>query len=90
MSVLPTLEAEYIITGKAKLELRPIAFLGKNSGLAAQAAECANEQGGFWGFHDVLYTNQGGGLGDLWVSWLILAAWVVAGFGISMRLFRWQ
>ena len=34
--------------------------------------------------------NHGGGLGDLWLSWLILAAWVVGGFGLSMRLFRWQ
>ena len=34
--------------------------------------------------------NHGAGLGDLWVSWAILAAWVVGGFGLSMRLFRWQ
>jgi len=34
--------------------------------------------------------NQGGGLSDLWLSWAILAAWVVGGFGLSMRLFRWQ
>jgi ABC-2 type transport system permease protein len=34
--------------------------------------------------------NHGGGVGDIWVSWLILAAWVVGGFGLSMRLFRWQ
>lgn len=34
--------------------------------------------------------NHGGGLSDLWVSWAILAAWVVGGFGLSMRLFRWQ
>lgn len=34
--------------------------------------------------------NQGGGLGDLWLSWLILAAWAAGGFGLSMRLFRWQ
>ena len=59
MSVLPTIEEEYMLTGKVKLELRPIAFLGKNSGLAAQAAECASEQGRFWQFHDVLYANQG-------------------------------
>ena len=59
MSVLPTIEEEYMLTGKVKLELRPIAFLGKNSWLAAQAAECANEQGRFWQFHDVLYANQG-------------------------------
>ena len=59
MSVLPTIEEEYMLTGKVKLELRPIAFLGKNSWLAAQAAECANEQGRFWRFHDILYANQG-------------------------------
>ena len=34
--------------------------------------------------------NHGGGLGDLWVSWLVLAAWAVGGFLLSMRLFRWQ
>ena len=60
MSVLPTIEEEFLLTGKAKLELRPIAFLGELSGLAAQAAECANEQGRFWRFHDILYANQGG------------------------------
>ena len=60
MGVLPTIEEEFLLTGKAKLELRPIAFLGELSGLAAQAAECANEQGRFWRFHDILYANQGG------------------------------
>ena len=60
MGVLPTIEEEFLLTGKAKLELRPIAFLGELSGLAAQAAECANEQGWFWRFHDILYANQGG------------------------------
>ena len=59
MGVLPTIEEQYMLTGQVKLELRPIAFLGKNSWLAAQAAECANEQGRFWQFHDVLYANQG-------------------------------
>ena len=34
--------------------------------------------------------NQGGGLGDLWLSWLVLVAWAVGGFVVSMRLFRWQ
>ena len=60
MGVLPTIEEEFLLTGKAKLEVRPIAFLGDLSGLAAQAAECANEQGRFWRFHDILYANQGG------------------------------
>jgi ABC-2 type transport system permease protein len=34
--------------------------------------------------------NHGGGVDDLWVSWLVLAAWTVGGFLVSMRLFRWQ
>ena len=34
--------------------------------------------------------NRGGDLGDLWLPWAILAAWVVAGFAVSVRAFRWQ
>jgi len=34
--------------------------------------------------------NHGGGLGDLWISWLALIAWAVGGFIVSIRLFRWQ
>jgi ABC-2 type transport system permease protein len=34
--------------------------------------------------------NRGGGLGDVWVSWLTLLAWAAAGYLISIRLFRWQ
>ncbi len=58
MSVLPVIEAEFVVTGKARIEVRPIAFLGEKSGTAAQGAECANDQGRFWDFHDMLYANQ--------------------------------
>lgn len=34
--------------------------------------------------------NHGGGVGDLWISWLVLLAWAAGGFLISIRLFRWQ
>lgn len=34
--------------------------------------------------------NHGGGVGDLWLSWLVLVAWAVGGFIVSIRLFRWQ
>lgn len=34
--------------------------------------------------------NHKGDLADLWLSWTVLAAWIVAGFGLSVRLFRWQ
>ncbi len=34
--------------------------------------------------------NHGGGPGDLWVSWAVLLAWAIAGYVISIRVFRWQ
>ena len=34
--------------------------------------------------------NHGDGLGDLWVSWLVLVGWIAATYLVSMRLFRWQ
>jgi ABC-2 type transport system permease protein len=34
--------------------------------------------------------NHSGGPGDLWLSWAVLGAWIVGGFALSMRLFRWQ
>jgi ABC-2 type transport system permease protein len=34
--------------------------------------------------------NRGGGLGNLWLDWLVLAAWTSGGYLLSIRLFRWQ
>jgi ABC-2 type transport system permease protein len=34
--------------------------------------------------------NHGGGVGDLWLSWVVLAAFIAGGFLVSVRLFRWQ
>lgn len=60
MSELPTLEQEFILSGQANLEVKPIAILGNGSALAAQASGCANEQDRFWVYHDILYANQKG------------------------------
>lgn len=60
MSVLPPIEEEFVSAGQVRVEVRLIAILGEESELAAQAAECANDQGRFWDFHDVLYANQEG------------------------------
>lgn len=60
MSVLPPIEEEFVSTGQVRLQLRSVAMLGQESDLAAQAAECANDQGRFWDFHDTLYANQRG------------------------------
>lgn len=49
---------DYVDTGKVKFAFRQYAFLGPASVIAANAAECANDQGKFWEFHDYLYKNQ--------------------------------
>jgi protein-disulfide isomerase len=56
---LPVLDKNYIKTGKVKFAYHHFAVLGKFSTAAAQAAECAAEQGAFWPYHDKLFTNGG-------------------------------
>jgi len=50
--------SDYVNTGKVKFAFRNFAFLGPASVTAADAAECANDQGKFWEYHDYLYKNQ--------------------------------
>ena len=59
VSVLPPIEEEFVSAGQVKVQVRPVAILGEESELAAQAAECANDQGQFFEFHDTLFLNQG-------------------------------
>lgn len=58
-AVEPNLMKDYVNTGKVKFAFRQYAFLGQESTWAAEAAECANDQGKFWDFHNYLYQNQG-------------------------------
>ncbi len=55
----PLLAEEFIKSGQVQLEYRYYAFLGEESKKAAEAAECASDQGRFWEMHDVLYSHQG-------------------------------
>lgn len=57
---LPQIEKNYIETGKVKLVYRdyPLGF-HENAQKAAEASECADEQGKFWEYHDKLFENQG-------------------------------
>ncbi|MEE8131885.1 MAG: DsbA family protein [Candidatus Paceibacterota bacterium] len=48
----------YVETGKVKLVHKDLAFLGPESTLAAQAAECAKDQGKYWQYHDNLYETE--------------------------------
>jgi protein-disulfide isomerase len=56
----PQLLSTYIAKGQVKFVFHHFAFLGAESGWAAEAAECAGEQGKFWEFHDRLYASQAG------------------------------
>ncbi len=57
---MPEMEQAYVKAGLVRIVYLHFAFLGEESLLAAQASECAGEQGAFWPFHDKLYQNQGG------------------------------
>lgn len=57
---LPSVTKEYIDTGKVKFVYKSLAFLGKESTDAANAALCAKEQNKFWEYHDKLYNSQSG------------------------------
>jgi protein-disulfide isomerase len=50
----------YVKAGQVKVEYRHFAFLGDESVAAAQASECANDQGKFWEYHDIVFANQEG------------------------------
>jgi protein-disulfide isomerase len=56
----PNIEQEYVADGRVKLVFHPLALIGQESLWAADAAECANEQGRFWDYHDKLFENQHG------------------------------
>lgn len=50
----------YAASGQVRFEYNNFAFIGNESVKAAEAAECANEQGMFWQYHDTLFANQRG------------------------------
>ncbi|MFC1491900.1 DsbA family protein [Nitrospinota bacterium] len=56
---LPRIEQEYIKTGKIKLVYRdyPLVRIHKDAFRAAEAAQCAGDQGKYWQMHDRLFAN---------------------------------
>jgi len=64
-TIEPQLVADYVQTGKIRFEYHHYIVIdgnvgGNESRQAAEASECANAQGQFWPFHDLLFKNQGG------------------------------
>jgi protein-disulfide isomerase len=54
----PLLNETYIQTGKVVLVFKHLPNRGLDSMAAAVAAQCTNDQGKFWQFHNLLYGNQ--------------------------------
>lgn len=58
-TALPALIDDYVKTGKVKLELRTMHFLGPDSITAARFAAGAQQQNKLWSFVETFYANQG-------------------------------
>ncbi len=56
---IPQIKKEYVDTGKVKYVLRdfPLGF-HPNAQKAAEASECADDQGKFWEMHDKMFENS--------------------------------
>jgi protein-disulfide isomerase len=57
---LKQIEDKYVNAGKVRILFNHFAFIGDESTRAAEASECANEQGKFWEYADTLFNNQSG------------------------------
>jgi protein-disulfide isomerase len=58
-SVMPTLVAEYVATGKVKMMFRNVTIIDQDSHLAAEMAAAAGLQNKLWQYIDIFYANQG-------------------------------
>ncbi len=71
LSILPVIDQELVRTGRLEYEYRHYPFLGPESQRAAEAAECAKDQGRFQAYHDALFvmTYDGVTLDDDNLTW---------------------
>jgi protein-disulfide isomerase len=59
LNEMPALVQKYVRTGKAKMELRYLTFIGPDSVTAGRVLEAAGRQDRLWQASDLLYRNQG-------------------------------
>lgn len=62
-TVFPQIVTQLVATGKVRFESHDFIIIDANVGgtesrKAAEAAECANEQGKYWDYFNILYANQ--------------------------------
>lgn len=58
VEVEPKLVEAYVASGKVRIVARHLLQLGENSRLAAEASECAGDQGLFWEMRAAIYERQ--------------------------------
>ena len=83
----PAITEQYIETGKANLIFVDLAFLGRDSIPAAMASYCAEDQGMYWQYHDMLYNAQESKIDSGWANSERLKAFAFA-LGLDMELFE--
>jgi protein-disulfide isomerase len=83
----PAITKEYIETGKANLVFVDLAFLGRDSPIAAQASYCAEDQEMYWEYHDLLYTSQESQIDNGWANSQRLKTFAFS-LGLDMELFE--
>ena len=83
----PAIYENYIATGKANLVFVDLAFLGRDSPTAAQASYCAEDQGMYWEYHDLLYNSQESQIDNGWANSERLKAFAF-NMGLDMDLFE--
>ncbi|HEV7492743.1 DsbA family protein [Baekduia sp.] len=59
LNEMPAVVQKYVRTGKAKMELRLLTFIGPDSVTAAGVLSAAGQQNKLWNSADLLYRNQG-------------------------------
>jgi protein-disulfide isomerase len=83
----PAIFQDYIETGKANFVFVDLAFLGRDSPKAAQASYCAEDQGMYWEYHDMLYISQEPKIDGGWANSERLKAFAFS-LGLDMELFE--
>lgn len=82
----PQLLQGLVEAGRAKLAWRDFDYLGPDSIVASEAAYAAGEQGKFWEYYDLLYSNQGI-INSGWASRVDLEQFAYQ-LGLNMREFN--
>ena len=59
-NTLNSIQSEYIDSGKINYVYRDFPLNGSDSILAAEATYCANEQGNYWQYHNLIFENWAG------------------------------